>query len=89
MFYTNRELDVFTKDENSLITMLKDFKKTISSQSNVVYGANRTEFIDYVDQGRFDRLSKLSEKRGKEYLSNAVQGISAGKGNKIMVRWKV
>ena len=82
MFYSNRELDVFTKDENSLITMLKDFKKTISSQSNVVYGANRTEFIDYVDQGRFDRLSKLSEKKRKEYLSNAVQGISAAKAIK-------
>ena len=82
MFYTNRELDVFTKDENSLITMLKDFKKTISSQSNVVYGANKTEFIDYVDQGRFDRLSKLSEKKKKEYLSNAVQGISAAKAIK-------
>ena len=68
MFYTNRELDAFTKDEDSLVMMLKDFKKTISSQGNVVYGANKTEFIDYVDQGRYDRLSKLSEKKKKEYL---------------------
>jgi len=82
MFYSNKELDFFSKDENSLVMMLKDFKQTISSSLNVEYGANKTQFIDYVDQGRFDRLTKLSEKKRKEYLTNAVQGISAAKAIK-------
>ena len=82
MFYSNKELDFFSKDENSLVMMLKDFKQTISSPLNVEYGANKTQFIDYVDQGRFDRLTKLSEKKRKEYLTNAVQGISAAKAIK-------
>ena len=82
MFYSNKELDFFSKDENSLVIMLKDFKQTISSSLNVEYGANKTQFIDYVDQGRFDRLTKLSEKKRKEYLTNAVQGISAAKAIK-------
>ena len=82
MFYSNKELDFFSKDEDSLVMMLKDFKKTISSPLNVEYGANRTQFIDYVDQGRFERLIKLSEKKRKEYLANAVQGISAAKAVK-------
>ena len=35
MFYSNKELDFFSKDENSLVMMLKDFKQTISSPLNV------------------------------------------------------
>ena len=79
MFYSNRELDFYTKDADSLLEWLKDAHKTVSSNQNVVYGANRNQFIDYMDQGRWERLSRLSEKKIKEYLTNAVQGISAAK----------
>ena len=79
MFYSNAELDFYTKDADRLLEWLKDAHKTVSSDQNVVYGANRREFIDYMDQGRWERLSRLSEKKRKEYLTNAVQGISAAK----------
>ena len=57
MFYSNKELDFFSKDEDSLVMMLKDFKKTISSPLNVEYGANRTQFIDYVDPVSYTHLT--------------------------------
>ena len=79
MFYSNRELDFYTKDADSLLQWLKDAHTTISSPQNIRYGANRAAFIDYMDQGRWERLSRLSEKKIKEYLTNAVQGISAAK----------
>tara|TARA_B100000287_G_scaffold414468_1_gene447080 strand:- start:47 stop:1375 length:1329 start_codon:yes stop_codon:yes gene_type:complete len=82
MFYTNRELDFYTKDADSLLEWLKDAHKTISNPQNVRYGANRTQFIDYMDQGRWARLQRLSEQKRKEYLTNAVQGISAAKAIK-------
>jgi len=82
MFYTNKELDFYTKDADSLLEWLKDAHTTISSNQNVVYGANRTAFIKYVDQGRWSNLQKLSEKKKKEYLTNAVQGISAAQAIK-------
>ena len=79
MFYSNRELDFYTKDADSLLQWLRDAHTTISSPQNIRYGANRAAFIDYMDQGRWARLSRLSEKKMKEYLTNAVQGISAAK----------
>ena len=82
MFYTNRELDFYTKDADSLLEWLKDAHKTISNPQNVRYGANRIQFIDYMDQGRWARLQRLSEQKRKEYLTNAVQGISAAKAIK-------
>ena len=82
MFYTTRELDAYSKDADSLLLWLKDAYVTISSESNVEYGANAKAFKDYVDQGRWERLSKLSEDAKKKYLTNAVQGISAGKAIK-------
>ena len=69
MFYTNQELDFYTKDADSLLQWLRDAHTTISSPQNVVYGANRNQFIDYMDQGRWSRLSRLSEKKMKEYLT--------------------
>tara|TARA_B100000579_G_scaffold427464_1_gene436108 strand:+ start:32 stop:1357 length:1326 start_codon:yes stop_codon:yes gene_type:complete len=82
MFYTNKELDFYTKDADSLLEWLKDAYKTISSEDNVVYGANRQAFLNYVDQGKFANLQKLSEDAKKKYLTNAVQGISAAKAVK-------
>ena len=82
MFYSNKELDYYTKDADRLLEWLKDAHTTISSYQNVRYGANRTQFIDYMDQGRWERLSKLSEDNKKKYLTNAVQGISAAKAIK-------
>ena len=82
MFYSNKELDFYTKDADRLLEWLKDAYTTISSTDNVVYGANANAFKDYVDQGRWDRLSKLSEDNKKKYLTNAVQGISAAKAIK-------
>ena len=77
MFYTTRELDAYSKDADSLLLWLKDAYTTISSPMNVVYGANEVQFKDYVDQGKWARLQRLSDKKKKEYLTNAVQGISA------------
>ena len=82
MFYSNRELDFYTKDSDSLLEWLKDAYTTISNNQNVVYGANRQQFLNYVNQGRWANLQKLSEKKKKEYLTNAVQGISAAKAIK-------
>ena len=82
MFYTNKELDFYTKDADSLLEWLKDAYKTISCEDNVVYGANRQAFLNYVDQGKFANLQKLSEDAKKKYLTNAVQGISAAKAVK-------
>lgn len=82
MFYTNRELDFYTKDSDSLLQFLKDAHITVSSEDNVVYGANKQAFIKYMDQGKFANLQKLSEKKKKEYLTNAVQGISAAQAIK-------
>ena len=79
MFYSNRELDFYTKDADSLLEWLKDAHKTISNLQNIRYGANKNQFIDYVDQGRWARLQKLSDDNRKKYLTNAVQGISAAK----------
>ncbi len=125
MFYSNRELDAYTQDADSLLDWLKDAYKTVSNQAhsgaeagtywsdqemdeytkggslptgkkinlknkwsgmrvapNIVYGANETQFKDYVDKGRWDRYKKLSPEKQKEYLTNAVQGISAAKAIK-------
>ncbi len=79
MFSRNAVLDTYTKDADRLLEWLKDAHTTISSPQNIRYGANRAAFIDYVDQGRWERLQNLSEKKKKEYLTNAVQGISAAK----------
>ena len=82
MFYSNKELDFYTKDADSLLEWLKDAYTTISNNQNVVYGANRQQFLNYVNQGRWANLQKLSDKKKKEYLTNAVQGISAAKAIK-------
>lgn len=82
MFYSNRELDFYSKNADSLLEWLKDAHTTISSPQNVEYGANRTQFIDYMNQGKWEKLSKLSEEAKKKYLTNAVQGISAAKAVK-------
>ena len=77
MFYTNKELDFYTKDADSLLEWLKDAYKTISSEDNVVYGANRQAFLNYVDQGKFANLQKLSEDAKKKYLTNAALSAAA------------
>ena len=82
MFYTTKELDAYSKDADSLLLWLKDAYTTISSPQNVVYGANENQFRDYVDQGRWARLQRLSEAKKNQYLTNAVQGISAAKAIK-------
>ena len=61
MFYTTKELDAYSKDADSLLLWLRDAYTTISSPQNVVYGANENQFRDYVDQGRWARLQRLSE----------------------------
>ena len=71
MFYTTKELDAYSKDADSLLLWLRDAYTTISSPQNVVYGANENQFRDYVDQGRWARLQRLSEAKKKEYLTNA------------------
>ena len=50
MFYSNRELDFYSKTADSLLEWLKDAHTTISSPQNVEYGANRTQFIDYMNE---------------------------------------
>ena len=63
MFSRNAILDTYTKDADRLLEWLKDAHTTISSHQNIRYGANRAAFIDYVDQGRWERLQNLSEKK--------------------------
>ena len=77
MFYTNRELDAACETEATLIEWIGEAKN--KADKNVEYGSSKSAFVNYMGQS----IGSLDDKKKKDLLTNAVQGISAAKAIKV------
>ena len=77
MFYTNSELDAACETEATLIEWVGEAKN--KADKNVEYGSSKSAFVSYMGQS----IGSLDEKKKKDLLTNAVQGISAAKAIKV------